>query len=104
MRQRYRFTDAPTRCGFRMVKLRYPEDAEREEKNTSATSQQLRDAYHLVAELTSREGPNGRSTALKEAREKLEHLRFVFEDHAPTHAERLAAYAKRLREFWARQS
>jgi hypothetical protein len=87
-----------------MVKMRYQVDAEEDaaiRKAAIRSRAELKEAYAQVKLLESHDSPD--STELQAARAKLEHLKFVFEDHAPepkTHAQMLAEYAARMRKFW----
>jgi hypothetical protein len=102
---RYRFTDAPNREGFRMVPLTVhvtPKEASAAQEAARKTRERLANAYKEVEELEAK----GEETAcLIAARARLNHLRFLFEDRAPelTHAQKLAAYAAKLREMWRRK-
>jgi len=40
---------------------------------------------------------------LDEAQKHFDALSFVWQDHAPTHQDRLRAYAAKLREMWRRK-
>jgi hypothetical protein len=109
---RYKFTDSPMwPSGLRMVKLRDQSDPEPPDPSIMADVLQrkaeLREAYEKVrqlAEACERMPSNVyRQKDLEEARAKLEALRFVWEDHAPSHQDKLKALAAHLREMWRRK-